>query len=50
MSFLWKQNRRNARRKAGVNFMTRKQRRAFKYADKKGAQQAGMNPTKNDHK
>lgn len=50
MSFLWKQNRRNARRKAGVNYMTRKQRRAFKFNDKKSAQQAGVGSTRCDHK
>lgn len=50
MSFQWKRNRRNARRKAGVNFMTRKQRRAFVFKDKKSAQQAGINSTNCDHR
>jgi hypothetical protein len=50
MSFAWKQNRRNARRKHGVNYMSRKQRKAFKYQDKKSSQQAGLNPTKGDHR
>lgn len=50
MSFLWKQNRRNSRRKYGVNFMSRKQRKAFQFKDKRSSQQAGLNPTKNDHK
>jgi hypothetical protein len=50
MSFLWKQNRRNAKRRSGIVFMTRKQRRQFKFEDKRSAQQAGIGSTKCDHK
>jgi hypothetical protein len=50
MSFLWKQNRRNAKRRAGVVHMTRKQRRQFKFENKKLAQMAGIGSTKCDHR
>ncbi len=50
MAWQWKQNRRNGRRTAGLAYMSRKQRRAYKFNEPKGAKQAGSGSTRNDHK